>query len=84
MKNKSSGVIIFLLLVIIGILLFNTFRKTDIIVPSSESIEVKELGTGIAKRTKNRQIDELTSESVVVSYVQENDRLPDYYITKKL
>ncbi|NLI71277.1 MAG: ribonuclease [Bacteroidales bacterium] len=84
MKNKSSGVIIFLLLVIIGILLFNTFRKTDIIVPSSESIEVKELGTGIAKRTKNRQIDELTSESVVVSYVQENDRLPDYYITKKV
>ena len=31
----------------------------------------------------SRSIDALTSESVVVSYLQKNNKLPDYYITKK-
>ncbi len=80
MKNKSASVIILLLLVIIGILLYNTLRQpaSNIRNDKTSIPETKET-TNI---TVQEDIDKLTREAVVVSYVKENGRLPDYYITK--
>ncbi len=83
MKNKSTAIIIFLLLAIIGILLYNTFQKPAESAVSNGNIQAEKSEKVIAKQTKNLEIDELTSEAVVVPYVKKNGRLPDYYITKK-
>lgn len=83
MKNRSSAIIIFLLLLIIGILLYNTFRKTDVVIPLNENIEAKNSEKAISRNTKTLPIDKLTEESVVIPYVKKNSQLPDYYITKK-
>lgn len=83
MKNKSTSIIIFLLLVIVGILLYNTFRKPADTLVSNDSTVAEKPEKVIVKHTQILPIDELTSESVVVPYVKKNGRLPDYYITKK-
>lgn len=82
MKSKSTSIIIFLLLVIIGILLYNTFRHSAETKTGEPSIHSKTEKV-FHKKADNQQIDELTKESVVVTYVKKNGRLPDYYITKK-
>ncbi|NLO71784.1 MAG: ribonuclease [Porphyromonadaceae bacterium] len=81
MKNRSTSIIIFLLSVILGILLFNTFllrKSTD----SNEIAPISKVENPILDQAKKQHIDELTSVSVVVPYVKKNGQLPDYYITK--
>ena len=85
MQKKSSTIIIFLLLIITGILLYNTFIqkndvKTDV---KTENVTNKTANKPSTKTTDNQSIDKLTHEEVVVPYVKENGRLPDYYITKR-
>lgn len=72
MQRESSSIIIVLLLVIIGILLYN--NCTNKIQPSTPE-------KGATKVPK--QIDELTKENVVVAYIKQYGKLPDYYVTKK-
>lgn len=37
----------------------------------------------LTKKTSAQKIDELTKEAVVVDYLKKNQKLPDYYFTKK-
>lgn len=85
MQKKYSTIIILLLLIITGILLYNTFiqkndAKTD---EKTENVTSNTADKHSVEITDNQEIDELTSEEVVVPYVKENGRLPDYYITKR-
>lgn len=67
-NNKRIGIIVLILLIVGGVILFN--NKTN--------VANNELVSGIA----TKRIDELTSEKVVVPYVNKNHKLPDYYIKK--
>lgn len=85
MQKKYSTIIILLLLIITGILLYNTFiqkndAKTD---EKTENVTSNTADKHSVEITDNQEIDELTSEEVVVPYVKENGRLPAYYITKR-
>ncbi|MBK7097498.1 MAG: ribonuclease [Sphingobacteriales bacterium] len=78
MQLKSNHIIILLLVVIIGIMTYNSCSgKMQPNVPKIDS-------PNTANTNKiNKDIDELTKEEVVVSYVEKNKKLPEYYITKK-
>ena len=78
MQLKSNHIIILLLVVIIGIMTYNSCSgKMQPNVPKIDSPNT----TNTNK--VNKGIDELTKEVVVVDYVRKNGKLPDYYITKK-
>ena len=80
MQKKSSTIIIILLLVITGLLLYNTFSRKEFIKTENDKAQTSEVET--FDNADNQSIDKLTRESVVIPYVKENGRLPDYYITK--
>lgn len=80
MQKKSSTIIIILLLVITGLLLYNTFSRKEFIKTGNDKAQTSEVET--FDNADNQSIDKLTRESVVIPYVKENGRLPDYYITK--
>ncbi|MFV0604455.1 MAG: ribonuclease domain-containing protein [Niabella sp.] len=75
MKNRS-GVIIFILLIIIGILVYKNYIHPKFSQPTPNGDSVKNTSSIFL-------IDSLTSEAVVVPYVKEHGLLPAYYITKK-
>lgn len=81
MQNRStSSVILILLLVIIGLLLYNNCtHKTQPTTGPQPSVD----GGAKTPLQKDTRIDVLTQEAVVISYVKKQGRLPDYYITKK-
>lgn len=85
MQKKSSTIIIFLLLIITSILLYNTFiQKNDVKNDvKTGNVTKKTTNKPSVITTHNQEIDKLTREEVVVPYVKENGRLPDYYITKR-
>ena len=81
MKGKSN-IIIILLLVAIGLLLYNNCNREAS--PTTAPAEKKENAEGIGKREgSSNEIDDLTKEAVVVPYVKSHGKLPEYYITKK-
>ncbi len=50
--------------------------------PKTEAVSYGSASTEDQYRTGNASIDELTEERKVISYVKQNHRLPEYYITK--
>lgn len=80
MQKKTSFIIIVLLLIIIGLLAYSIFIKSD--KNTSEPTDNNKELT-ISEQVQSLEIDELTSEKVVVPYVKKHNQLPDYYITKK-
>lgn len=99
MNLKSNKIVIVLLLIIIGLLVYNTFfisRSDTIVLPKTTS-ENNHEKVSTSKKIKNvkkdewedkntfsdKKIDVLTAEDVVVTYLKKNAKLPAYYISKK-
>ncbi|MHB9055117.1 MAG: ribonuclease domain-containing protein [Paludibacteraceae bacterium] len=80
MQKKSTSIIIILLLIIIAILLYNNFNHRGAVNTPKTTNETIDKS---AIKTDAQSIDKLTRESVVVPYVKQNNKLPDYYITKR-
>ena len=78
MQFKSNHIVILLLMVIIGILLYNSCSNKI-----HSNVSNTETGKPSKKDLITKRIDELTKEVVVVDYVRKNKKLPDYYITKR-
>lgn len=88
MQKHASSIIIGLLLVIIGILLYNNFQQKSSVPANADVVRQKEVTRASSKPAPAPadnavSIDELTKESVVVPYVKQHGALPDYYITKR-
>lgn len=91
MQKKSPSIIIILLLVIIALLAYNTFShkgkipKGEVTQTNSSVSNQTEMQTKpqVAETSQQPSIEELTGEKVVVPYVKEHGKLPDYYITKR-
>lgn len=81
MQKKTSSIIIALLLIIIGLLVYSTFIKSDKKTSKVTQNNNKEIT--ISEKPESLEIDELTSEKVVIPYVKAHNQLPDYYITKE-
>ena len=82
--NKSSNIIIILLVVIIGILLYNNCNlKMQPSTGAQQKTETQKDQPVSNANPSSNKIDELTKESIVVPYVKQNGKLPDYYITKR-
>ena len=83
MKNNNIKflIIVALLLVIIFLLIFKNKDNTvnDRVSTIDYSANTKNTSQNI---NTNKDVDELTSEEVVVGYLKKNGVLPDYYITK--
>lgn len=87
MQKKSSIIIIILLLVITGILLYTTFslkndKNSKQVVFTQSEQPLQHVADKNDQKGHDISIDQLTSETTVVSYVKRNGQLPDYYITK--
>ncbi len=81
MQNRSAfSVILVLLLVIIGLLLYNNCTRK--VQPAIRPATTEAGFTKNSGKTSTR-IDALTAEKVVVPFVKNHGKLPDYYITKK-
>lgn len=83
MKSKSIAFILFLLAVITGIVLYNTFGEREEEAFPHETIPAGNTDKATEERISPLPIDELTSELQVVPYVKKNGRLPGCYVTKK-
>ena len=91
MRPKSSSIIIVLLLVIVVLLAYNTFshkgnspKNETAQVNSSVSAQTEtQTKPQVTETSQQQSIEELTNEKVVVPYVKEHGKLPDYYITKR-
>lgn len=82
--NKSSNIIIILLVVIIGILLYNNCNpKTQPSINPQEKTATQKQSPESQVHSSSNRINELSKESLVVPYVKEHGKLPDYYITKR-
>lgn len=78
MKRNTLGILVLCaLLIIIGIV-FNRMYSADGTSPISTSTT-----QSTPAGSSSADIDRLTQQDIVVSYLRKNDRLPDYYITKK-
>lgn len=95
MRLKSSSIIIVLLLVIVALLAYNTFLHKGKF-PKSETAQVNSSVSAqtetetetqtkpqVTETSQQQSIEELTNEKVVVPYVKEHGKLPDYYISKR-
>ena len=96
--KKLMLVISTVLLIITGIFSFNTSNNTSEIrsedknnIRPEEKVKSEKNKNEEKRNDKNREtikkesdnIDQLTSEEIVLEYLKENKKLPDYYITKK-
>jgi ribonuclease len=90
-NNTVYKLIIVLLLIIIAVRLIKTSSQKDNgpAHHNKEQPTVKNIEPETNKpdqqntNGEKKSIDELTKETVVVPYVKQNNRLPDYYIKKK-
>lgn len=81
MKRNTLGILVLCVLLIIVGIVFNKMYSTD---------HTSEISTSPPATTQSKpvssssvDIDQLTRQDVVVSYLRKNDRLPDYYVTKQ-
>lgn len=81
MPKKSTSIIIILFLIITAILLYNNFSHRGALnTPRTTNVTIDK---SLAIKTDDQSIDKLTRKSVVVPYVKQNNKLPNYYITKR-
>ena len=81
--NKNSNIIIALLIVVIGMMIYNNCNLKG--KPSSDAnqpVTTDKTPPGDIQKG-DQKIDELTKESVVVPFVKKMGKLPDCYISKK-
>ena len=80
MKRNTLGILVLFVLLIIGGVAINRMYSTD------NQASAGHNGSGTPEQTTVRSsstdIDQLTKQGVVVKYLRQNNRLPDYYITK--
>ncbi|MCO5247466.1 MAG: ribonuclease [Chitinophagales bacterium] len=88
--KKNNLVLLLLLLLVIGYKIYDSRIKET---PTTQPVEVtthidkskasdSKVGQIVKNETINDEILELTKEEIVVAYLKEHHRLPDYYITK--
>jgi hypothetical protein len=90
-NNAVYKLIIVLLLVLIAVRFIKTASHKDGHYPDQKKEQpadkniqpVTDKPLQQDKIDGNKGIDELTKEDVVLAYVKQNNRLPDYYITKR-
>lgn len=88
MKRNTIGILIFCALLIIVGVAFNKLNSTkhSLIEPRSAENSSQPVDRNKGKPSpadiSTQEIDKLTRQDVVASYVRQNKRLPDYYITK--
>ncbi|OWK74367.1 ribonuclease N [Flavobacteriaceae bacterium JJC] len=83
-KDKIKLFLIFiigLLTAFLGMYLYNNYKiEKKNQADTSTKTEYSQKNSG--ENSQENSIDQLTNEDVVINYVKENRRLPDYYITK--
>ncbi len=88
MKNRP----ILLIIIVLGVIAYLLWeqRQKSLVIPESTQEQVNDPQITNPPKEKSvyngnatiARIDALTAENLVVPYVKENGRLPDYYITK--
>lgn len=81
-KKRNNRVFIVIILFAIGIYVYNNFIVQDTETVQTEVNSAVEYLSDIDVNEETHEIDYLTSEKVVVAYLKEYQKLPDYYITK--
>ncbi len=92
MNSKFKTFLFFIIGAAIGVLLVNLYNKYTIVeradtnFTEQNSVQNNTSASGNSsekiQNISENAIDELTKENIVIGYVKENHRLPDYYITK--
>jgi hypothetical protein len=80
MQKNTATIIIILLLAVIAFLLYNNYSNKRNISSTNSTPATNKTVIDVAP---SNSIDELTKESVVVTYFKKNGKLPVYYITKR-
>jgi hypothetical protein len=92
MRNNAIYKLIILLLLVVIVVRFiktprhkeNNYTDQHKEQPADKNIKpITDKPDQENKIISNTSIDELTNETVVVAYVKQNNRLPDYYISKR-
>ncbi|WP_419870200.1 ribonuclease domain-containing protein [Chryseobacterium sp. CT-SW4] len=83
MNNKFKIYSVFIIGALAGILLFYLFNNYKIEKVNNSGYTKPETSlNGNKQYSGQTSIDQLTEEKTVISYIKQNHRLPDYYITK--
>ncbi len=87
-QSKQNTIFLYLLVAIAGILGLKSFFSSEQSV-ITETVQSEETTLPFAEdfisngTTDENAIDRLTREDIVVEYIRQYQKLPDYYITKK-
>lgn len=58
------------------------FVYNNFIAEKKAPVKTENISKASVSQSGEQSIDELTNENIVINYVKQNHRLPDYYITK--
>ncbi|WP_159565537.1 ribonuclease domain-containing protein [Budvicia diplopodorum] len=84
MKRNSLSILVLFVLLVIGGIVINRMYLTDNRPQVTESVgrQSSDVQQPTSVNAPSVDIDRLTQQGVVVNYLRQNNRLPDYYITK--
>lgn len=78
--KKKALPLVLIVLIIIGLRYFQEDEKGS---EDSTAIESKQTNDNSIEFDDSADIDQLTDERAVIAYIKENNKLPDFYMTKE-